>query len=65
MNRDRLFQFLHFVCSYNNVRENSPEHRHIVDTYNRIKPLPVGYKVSYTDSWCAVFVSFWSETIFH
>ena len=50
MNSDRLFQFLHFVCSYNNVRENSNEHRHIVDTYNRIKPLPVGYKVSYSFS---------------
>ena len=64
MNSDRLFQFLHFVCSYNNVRENSNEHRHIVDTYNRIKPLPVGYKVSYTDSWCAVFVSFCFRVFF-
>lgn len=64
MNSDRLFQFLHFVCSYNNVRENSTEHRHIVDTYNRIKPLPVGYKVSYTDSWCAVFVSFCFRVFF-
>ena len=64
MNRDRLFQFLHFVCSYNNVRENSDEHKHIIDTYNRIKPLPVGYKVKYSDSWCSVFVSFCFRVFF-
>ena len=64
MNRDRLFQFLHFVCSYNNTRENSTEHHFIVDTYNRITPLPVGYKVKYSDSWCAVFVSFCFRVFF-
>ena len=64
MDRDRLFQFLHFVCSYNNTRENSTEHHFIVDTYNRIKPLPVGYKVKYSDSWCAVFVSFCFRVFF-
>lgn len=64
MDRDRLFQFFHFVCSYNNTRENSTEHHFIVDTYNRITPLPVGYKVSYTDSWCAVFVSFCFRVFF-
>ena len=64
MDSDRLFQFLHFVCSYNNTRENSSEHHFIVDTYNRIKPLPVGYKVKYSDSWCAVFVSFCFRVFF-
>lgn len=37
--------------------ENSTIHHNIVDAYNMIKPLPRGYKVSYNDPWCAVFVS--------
>lgn len=37
--------------------EASRKHRVIVDLYNKHKPLPVGYKVKYTDSWCATFAS--------
>lgn len=37
--------------------EADGSHREIIDTYNRIKPLARGYKVKYTDSWCATFVS--------
>lgn len=37
--------------------ENDGSHRKIVDLYNSHKPLAVGYKVKYTDSWCATFVS--------
>lgn len=32
-------------------------HRIIIDTYNDHRPLPRGYKVTYTDQWCATFVS--------
>lgn len=32
-------------------------HKQIIDTYNTIKPLPAGYKLSYHDAWCAAFVS--------
>lgn len=32
-------------------------HRAIIDIYNAHKPLAVGYKVTYTDAWCAAFVS--------
>jgi len=32
-------------------------HRKIIDIYNGQKPLPVGYKVKYTDDWCATGVS--------
>ena len=28
-------------------------HRRIIDIYNSIKPLPVGYAMKYTDFWCA------------
>lgn len=37
--------------------EKDLSHVEIVDIYNNQKPLPRGYKVKYTDSWCAVFVS--------
>ena len=29
----------------------------IIDIYNKTSPLPRGYKVKYTDAWCATFVS--------
>ncbi len=32
-------------------------HREIIDIYNGQKPLPRGYRVKYTDAWCAAFVS--------
>lgn len=32
-------------------------HKEIIDIYNAHKPLPRGYKVKYTDSWCATTVS--------
>lgn len=31
--------------------------KEIIDTYNSHKPLARGYKVKYTDSWCAAFIS--------
>ena len=32
-------------------------HKRIIDIYNGIKPLPVGYKLNYSDAWCAATVS--------
>jgi hypothetical protein len=32
-------------------------HKHIIDVYNGHRPLARGYKVKYTDAWCATFVS--------
>lgn len=37
--------------------EADGSHRAIIDTYNGISPLPRGYRMSYTDPWCAAFVS--------
>lgn len=37
--------------------EGSAKHLDIVNTYNAIKPLPQGYKLKTTDSWCAATVS--------
>lgn len=38
-------------------KESDGSHRKIIDVYNADKLLPRGYKVSYTDAWCATFVS--------
>lgn len=38
-------------------KESEGSHRQIIDVYNADKPLPRGYKVSYTDAWCATFVT--------
>ena len=37
--------------------ESDGTHKPIIDTYNSHKPLARGYKVKYTDEWCATFVS--------
>ena len=44
--------------SYLGVTEGSAAHRAIIDKYNTIRPLPRGYRATYTDAWCAVFVAF-------
>ena len=38
-------------------RESDGSHKPIIDLYNSHKPLARGYKVQYTDEWCATFVS--------
>ena len=43
--------------SYIGTKENDKYHHQIIDYYNSITPLPVGYKMKYTDAWCAAFVS--------
>lgn len=40
-----------------NAKQGSTKHKEIIDTYNSHKPLARGYKVSYTDDWCATYVS--------
>ncbi len=37
--------------------EAAGTHKAIIDVYNNHKPLARGYKVKYTDAWCATFVS--------
>ena len=49
--------FVAKALEYHGYNEADGSHRIIVDLYNGIKPLPVGYKLSYSDPWCAAFVS--------
>ena len=45
------------AISWLGFKESDGTHRTIIDTYNSHKPLARGYKVKYTDEWCATFVS--------
>lgn len=38
-------------------KEANGSHKKIIDVYNAHTPLPVGYKMKYTDAWCATYVS--------
>lgn len=38
-------------------KESNGTHKKIIDTYNAHKPLARGYRVKYTDEWCATFAS--------
>jgi hypothetical protein len=39
------------------LKESDGSHRLIIDLYNSHKPLARSYRVKYTDSWCATFIS--------
>ena len=43
--------------SWIGYKESNGTHKQIIDVYNANKPLARGYKVKYTDAWCATFVS--------
>lgn len=43
--------------SWIGCNEADGSHKRIIDVYNAHKPLAQGYKVKYTDAWCATFVS--------
>lgn len=49
--------FAEYAALFIGVRQGSKTHKDIIDSYNNIKPLPRGYRVTYTDSWCAAFAS--------
>lgn len=42
---------------YIGCNEANGTHKKIIDIYNNHKPLARGYKVKYTDAWCATFAS--------
>lgn len=43
--------------SYLGANEQDGSHQTIIDVYNSHHPLAMDYEVTYTDSWCAAFVS--------
>lgn len=41
------------------IKEGTAEHKKIVDTYNaKLPKLPRGYKMTYTDAWCAATMTY-------
>lgn len=38
--------------TYLGTKEGDSRHRELMDWYNRLDPLPVGYKMTYTADWC-------------
>ncbi|MGT2716908.1 GBS Bsp-like repeat-containing protein [Streptococcus oricebi] len=52
--RDRLIQS---AAALVGVRGGTAEHHQLVNDYNSVKPLPVGYAVKYSDDWCDVFTT--------
>lgn len=45
------------IVSWLGCKESNGSHKKIIDLYNSHKPLARGYKVKYTDPWCATTVS--------
>ena len=52
--RDRV---LRAAASLVGVRGGTAAHYQLVNDYNSVKPLPVGYAVKTTDDWCDIFVT--------
>lgn len=50
-------QLINQAKSWIGCKESDGSHKKIIDTYNAHSPLARNYKVKYTDSWCATFVS--------
>ena len=50
-------RFLNCAKSFVGASTGDPRHKEIVDIYNEYLPHPRGYKLKYTDPWCAAFVS--------
>lgn len=50
-------KFVNTAISFLGSNEADGSFKKIIDLYNSITPLPVGYKVKYTDEWCAAYVS--------
>lgn len=50
-------QFVAKCIEHHGFNEADGSHRLIVDIYNKIRPLPVSYTLSYSDPWCAAYVS--------
>lgn len=43
--------------SYIGVRQGDARHKELINKYNSVKPIPVGYPMKVTDDWCATFVT--------
>lgn len=54
---------LNELQQYIGMVQHSSKHQAMVDAYNRVEPLPVGYRVKYSDDWCDLFVTYIADKI--
>uniref|UniRef100_UPI00036719D2 GBS Bsp-like repeat-containing protein n=1 Tax=Streptococcus entericus TaxID=155680 RepID=UPI00036719D2 len=54
---DSIKKVLQIAGDLLGVEIGGAAHKKIVDDYNAVSPLPVGYKVAYDDDWCDVFTT--------
>ena len=54
---DARAKVVDIAVSHLGQKESDGTHRAIIDRYNAQAALPRGYRVAYTDAWCATFVS--------
>jgi len=52
-----LNSVLNIARAYIGMQQGDGRHKDLIDKYNSIKPLPVGYPMKGTDDWCAAFVT--------
>lgn len=50
-------KFVETALQWKGKKESDGSFKEIIDVYNSFTPRPRGYKVQYTDEWCATFVS--------
>ena len=50
-------KYVDYAITYLGCKESDGSHKKIIDLYNSHTPLAQGYKMKYTDAWCACFVS--------
>lgn len=50
-------KFVDTAAEYLDAKEGGEKYAEIIKTYNAIRPLPRGYALKTSDSWCAAFVS--------
>lgn len=50
-------KILNVARSWIGCKESNGSHKQIIDVYNAYTPLARGYRVKYTDNWCAAYVS--------
>lgn len=54
---NKRLNFVNVAEGWIGCKESDGSHKKIIDCYNNHKPLARGYKVKYTDAWCATYVS--------
>ena len=50
-------KYVDYATTYLGCKESDGSHKKIIDLYNSHTPLAQGYKMKYTDAWCACYVS--------